>query len=118
MLGKVIEMLIVAGMTNHVYRFKNEIRIQINGGPIGLSLTGQVADCFMIDWEQRYMNKLEKYNLFPLLYTRFKDDILMAIRRIENGTKLKEGKLVIDETKKIMDESKTGSRVTLKHFKK
>ena len=58
------------------------------------------------------MKKLEKYNLFPLLHTRFKDDILMAIRRIENGTKLKEGKLVMDETKKIIDESKTGSRVT------
>ena len=81
MLGKVIEMLIIAGMTNHVYRFKNKIRIQINGGPIGLSLTGQVADCFMIDWEQRYMKSLEKYNIFPLLYSRFKDDILMAIKK-------------------------------------
>ena len=63
MVGKVIEMLIVAGMTNHVYRFRNKIRIQIDGGPIGLSLTGQVADCFMVDWDKRYLRRLEKYNL-------------------------------------------------------
>ena len=44
LVGKVVEMLIIAGMTNHVYRFKNRIRIQMNGGPIGLSLTGQVHD--------------------------------------------------------------------------
>ena len=112
LVGKVVEMLIIAGMTNHVYRFRNSIRIQMNGGPIGLSLTGQVAD-----WEQKYMTTLEKYNLKPLLYTRFKDDILMAIRRIENGTKLEEGKLVIDETMKIEDETKTGSRKTFEVLK-
>ena len=117
LLGKVVEMLIIAGMTNHVYRFKNSIRIQMNGGPIGLSLTGQVADCFMIDWEQKYMKTLEKYNLKPVLYTRFKDDILMAIKRIENGTKLNEGKLVIDETKKMEDETKNGSRKTFEVLK-
>ena len=117
LVGKVVEMMIIAGMTNHVYRFNNKIRIQMNGGPIGLSLTGQVADCFMIDWEKRYMKRLEKYNLIPLLYTRFKDDILMAIKRIENGTKVKEGKLVIDETKKTDDEMKTGSRITFEILK-
>ena len=110
-------MLIIAGMTNHVHGFKNKIRIQMNGGPIGLSLTGQVADCFMINWEQKYMTTLEKYNLKPLLYTRFKDDILMAIRRIENGTKLEDGKLVIDETMQIEDETKTGSRKTFEVLK-
>ena len=58
MIGKVIEMLIIAGMTNHVYRFNNQIRIQVNGGPIGLSLTGQVADCYMIDWDSKYLKRL------------------------------------------------------------
>jgi hypothetical protein len=117
LVGKVVEMLIIAGMTNHVYRFKNKIRIQMNGGPIGLSLTGQVADCFMINWEQKYMTTLEKYNLKPLLYTRFKDDLLMAIKRIKNGTKLVDGKLVIDETMKIEDETKKGSRKTFEVLK-
>ena len=106
MLGKVLEMLIVAGMTNHVYRFDNKIRVQIDGGPTGLSLTGEVADCFMVDWDTKFLEKLETYNLKPLLYTRFKDDILITIRKLENGTKLEEGKLKIDMKKKEEDEPK------------
>ena len=110
-------MLIIAGMTNHVYRFKNKIRIQIDGGPIGLSLTGQVADCYMIDWDKRYLQRLAKYNLIPVLYSRFKDDILMAIRRLEKGTKIDDGKLIVDIEKKIEDELKSGSKVTFETLK-
>ena len=110
-------MLIIAGMTNHVYRFKNKIRIQIDGGPIGLSLTGQVADCYMIDWDKRYLQRLAKYNLIPVLYSRFKDDILMAIRRLENGTKIDDGKLIVDIEKKIEDELKSGTKVTFETLK-
>ena len=98
----------IAGMTNHVYRFNNSIRIQVNGGPIGLSLTGQVADCFMVDWDKRYLRRLEKYNLKPVLYSRFKDDILMAIKRLENGSKLVDDKLTVDVLKKDEDEAKAG----------
>ena len=46
MLGKALEILIVETMTNHVYTFGNEIRIQSKGGPIGLSLTEELADCW------------------------------------------------------------------------
>ena len=41
----------------------------------------------------------------------------MAIKRIENGTKLNEGKLVIDETKKMEDETKNGGRKTFEVLK-
>ena len=112
MLGKVIEMLIIAGMTNHVYRFNNQIRIQVNGGPTGLSLTGQVADCFMIDWDAKYLKTLEKYGIVPALYSRFKDDILLATKRLKNGSKIVKGNLIIDEEKSLEDESKTGSKIT------
>ena len=112
MLGKVIEMLIIAGMTNHVYRFNNQIRIQVNGGPTGLSLTGQVADCFMIDWDAKYLKTLEKYGIVPALYSRFKDDILLATKRLKNGSKIVKGNLIIDEERSLEDESKTGSKIT------
>ena len=117
MMGKVLEMLIVAGMTNHVYRFNNKIRVQIDGGPTGLSLTGEVADCFMVDQDTKFLEKLETYNLKPLLYTRFKDDILITIRKLENGTKLEEGKLKIDMKKKEEDEPKSASKITFEILK-
>jgi hypothetical protein len=87
MLGKSIELMIVSGMTNHVYRFENKIRIQSTGGPIGLSLTGEVADCFMIDWDRRVLDELKNVNSEPLIYSRFKDDILVVTKSLEKGTK-------------------------------
>ena len=112
MLGKAVELMIIAGMTNHVYRFNNKIRVQINGGPIGLSLTGEVAECYMVDWDTRFMVQLRKYNILVLLYSRFKDDIIMATKRIANGTKLVDGKFTIDSEKVIEDKEKSGSKVT------
>ena len=44
MFGKALEILIKTEMKNHVYKFHNKIRIQKHGGPIGLALTGEVAD--------------------------------------------------------------------------
>ena len=116
-LGKIIEILIISGMTNHIYRFNNKLRIQVNGGPTGLSLTGQVADCYMIDWDIKYIQKLKKYNIVLPLYSRFKDDILMATKRLKSGSKITNGELVIDETKLIEDESKSASRITFEILK-
>ena len=42
MLSKTIEIMIIAGIQNHVYKFGNEIRKQKEGVPIGLSLKGEV----------------------------------------------------------------------------
>ena len=61
MLGKAIEIMIKTGMENHVYRFHNKIRIQKKGGPIGLALTGEVADCYMLNWDRKILEKVENY---------------------------------------------------------
>ena len=37
MIGKIIEIMILAGMENHVYRFGGVIRKQTEGGPMGLA---------------------------------------------------------------------------------
>ena len=49
MLAKSVEVMIVTSLENHVYQFGNEIRKQKEGGPIGLALTGEIADCYMIE---------------------------------------------------------------------
>ena len=78
MFGKALEIMIVLCMDNHVYQFENQIRIQKEGGPIGLKLTGEIADCLMIDWDKKLLAELKKYKIIPEIYTRFKDDITIA----------------------------------------
>jgi hypothetical protein len=44
MLGKVIQIMALVRMENHVYKFGNIIRKQKSGGPMGLALTGDIVD--------------------------------------------------------------------------
>lgn len=40
-------------LENHVYGFNGEIKKQSKGGPIGLELTGVLAQIFMVWWDRR-----------------------------------------------------------------
>ena len=46
------------------------------------------------------------------MYSRFKDDILIATKRLENGSKI-----VIDEDRKLADEGKEGDIITVEILK-
>ena len=113
MLGRAIEVLIVAATTNHVYKFGNKYRIQAEGGPIGLRCTGEMAECFMVDWDKKLIDKLKNFGIELDIYTRFKDDINVVTESLEKGSKIVEGKLVIDEEKKELDEDKSDSKITM-----
>ena len=47
-------------MKNHVYVLNKQIRKQSTGGPIGLALTGDVANVFMCWWDEELMKRLVK----------------------------------------------------------
>ena len=78
-----------------------------------MKLTGEIADCVMIDWDKKLKRLLEELEICPLLYSRFKDDIALALERIMKGSKLVDGKLVIDDQKQKEDENKTDEKVTM-----
>ena len=117
MLGKAIEVLIVATTTNHVYKFGNKYRVQAEGGPIGLRCTGEMADCFMVNWDKRLMEKLSLVAIELETYSRFKDDINVVTEALEKGSKYVDGKLVIDEDKKKIDKEKSDEKVTMEIIK-
>ena len=111
--GRALELLIVTCMDNHVYQFANTVRIQNKGGPIGLKLTGEIADCLMIDWDRKLLEELKSHNIIPEVYTRFKDDIELVVESLEKGSRYMEGKVIIDEMEKSVDENKTDSKITM-----
>ena len=102
MFGKALEIMLITCMDNHVYQFENKVRIQKQGGPIGLKLTGEIADCLMIDWDKKLLTELKSYRIIPEVYIRFKDDIELAIESLEKGSKLEEGRIVVDEDKQVL----------------
>ena len=118
MFGKALEMMLILCMDNNVYQFQNRVRLQKQGGPIGLKLTGEIADCLMIDWDKKLLSKLKEYNIIPEVYTRFKDDIEIVVESLEKGSMLVEEHLIIDENKKIEDQTKSCSKVTMEIVQK
>ena len=62
MFGIALEIMLITCMDNHVYLFENEVRVQKKGGPIGLKLTGEIADCIMINWDKIFLDKLKSYD--------------------------------------------------------
>ena len=71
----------------------------------------------MIDWDDKFIEEMKKFNINPKLFSRFKDDILLALRALARGTIIKGDKLIIDEDKKIEDEGKTSAIVTMEIVK-
>ena len=65
-------------MKNHIYSFKNTLRKQTSGGPIGLELTGDLAQVFMNWWDKQLKSRLMKENITLQIYKRFVDDINIA----------------------------------------
>ena len=61
---RILAMAIAMGakiaMTNHTYSVGDQFYRQTSGGPIGLELTGVLARIFMMNWDQRYLQKVKE----------------------------------------------------------
>ena len=81
-------------MKNHIYRFGGELRRQQEGGPIGVELTGALADLFMLYWDRAFLQKLSEMNIKVKGYKRFKDDTNIIINPIDRNMKYENGHLI------------------------
>ena len=90
-------------MRNHMYTFDNVIRRQKGGGPIGLDLTGNMAQIFMKWYDGQLINKLTVIGLPPRMYKRYVDDINTSLFETPLGATYKDGKLEIDVDKITSD---------------
>ena len=78
-LSVVLEEAIVTVMSNHVYRFGQEVFQQVEGGAIGSCLTGAVARLTMDDWMDQYNEVLEDNGWTMFLNKKYFDDINLAV---------------------------------------
>ena len=63
------------------------------------------------------MNKLNEINLLPTLYSRFKDDMLVATKTVEKGSRYVGGKLEINEEQKETDADRDETDITIEIVK-
>ena len=87
MVGLIIENIVKLGMSNHLYQFANEIRLQQNKGPTGYDLTGLAADVYMLWWDHRYAERLEELRIKMDINVRFKDDLTQMTDALPLGTR-------------------------------
>ena len=62
---------------------------------------------------QETIGETKTHEIIPDLYTRFKDDIQIAVTSLEKGSTIIDDKIIIDEEKKITDENKSDSKITM-----
>ena len=81
MLGEALAVAVRYVMKNHIYMFNGEARRQSRGGPIGLGLTGDVAQVLMCWWDEELIKRLDEKGMEVKMYKRLVDDINMVLRK-------------------------------------
>ena len=61
-------------LKNHIFRFKDEIRKQANGGAIGVKAAGDVAALLMVWWDRAFLERVNEVLKDMNLYLRYVDD--------------------------------------------
>ena len=82
MLAEAITVAVRFVMKNHMYVFNGRLRRQAKGGPIGLALTGDVAQVFMCWWDKEFIRRMEEAGVDVIMYKRLVDDINLVLRNL------------------------------------
>eukprot|EP00794_Sanderia_malayensis_P013423 gene13423-14802_t len=104
-------------MENHVYKFDGSIHRQQRGGAMGLELTGNLAQVFMMWWDCTFKSRLSDLGIVTRLCKRYVDDVNMAAGEVPAGTRFIEGQLVVDEMAIESDLLVPGDRQTMEVMK-
>ena len=80
-----IKIIITFIMKHHMYQFNNEIRLQNQGGAIGVQLTGVLATVFMVWWDKQLKSLITGNGMTLCLYKRYVDDITIIVENTDNA---------------------------------
>ena len=100
-----------------MYRFDNCIRQQQKRGPIGLELTGNIAQVSMIWWDQQLKLRLNNLGLFVAMYKRYVDDINISAKGVPLGIRYVNGEMILDQNAIESDRSIPGDKRTVEIIK-
>lgn len=99
MLTEALKVGMMVVMNNHTYTFNKKVYRQQSGGSIGLELTGNIAQVFMIWWDSEFKLRLNEAGIVSRLIKRYVDDINLAVDELPVGTRYENGTLLVKEDK-------------------
>ena len=91
MVIKALHIALTFIMRNHTYTFGNQIRKQSNGGPIGLDITGAIAQIFMMWWCKEFKTRLSILLIALEMMKCYVDDVNWALPPIKPGMRYQDG---------------------------
>ena len=69
----------------------------MEGGQIGLEITGVLARLIMFWWDGKFLSRLNKFAINYEMYLHYADDANMVVWTLPPGTRVVNGKLSILE---------------------
>ena len=118
MLREAPRVMLTAIMKSHVYTFDDKIRKQTKGGPIGLKLTGVLAQLFMIWWDKEFATRLDEMSIMVRKNKRYVNDINLAVQPTPPGMRYKDSKTYMDESSVTEDGRVSSDERTMALIKK
>ena len=113
MLTEAMRTVLTVLLTTHAYEFAGTIRKQTSGGPIGMEITGVVAQVFMVWWDRRLRERLEGIGIHLPLHERYVDDTNLTMKRTEVGARYNGERLVFTGESRIEDEGMQDDKRTM-----
>ena len=93
MLTEAMRVVLLFIMQNHIYIFDDEIKLQSRGGPIGLQLTGVLAQLFMVWWDRQLERRMGELGLEK----RHVDDVNVIVTETTPGLRFNGIRIVSSE---------------------
>ena len=90
-------------MKNHIYIINGKLKRQTKGGPIGLELTGDLAQIYMSWWDKQLKVRLAESNIILRVYKRYVDDINFIIDKQRQIRENRSKQEIEEEDKEIME---------------
>ncbi len=103
-MAEALRIVLTELLTTHTYEFAGCLKRQCKGGPIGMELTGVVAQVFMVWWDQELKKRLADINFQLRMHQRYIDDTNVAAKQTEVGPRYDGEKMVITQASVAEDE--------------
>ena len=117
MMEEAMRVALTVVLKNHTYEFNQEVKRQLEGGPIGMDLTGTVAKIFMKWWDGKLIEKMKDLGYEIRLYERYTYDINAGLLAVEEGVRYRNGVKVITVESLKEDEGCAADRRTFEFIK-